>query len=254
MTQPLKNKVAIVTGASSGIGENAAIALANAGAAVVLGARRQEKGEAVAQRIRDNGGTALFLKTDVTDSSQAQALVDLAVSEFGGLDIAFNNAGTDGQSGPITDLDESTFDTVINTNVRGVWNALRAQIPALRTRGGGSIINTSSVLGSRGVAGMSTYVASKFAVEGLTKSVALEVAKQNIRINAIAPGPILTPMLESATGGNTDGFNGIVAMGRPGTVDEISPAVVFLASDQASYITGHSLPIGGGSKAGFVTS
>ncbi len=254
MTSTLKNKVVLITGSSSGIGEAAALAFAEAGASLVLGARRQDEGEAVARRIRDTGGNAVFLKTDVTNPAQVQALVDLAESEFGGLDVAFNNAGTDGESGMITDIDDSAFDTIINTNVRGVWNALRAQIPALRKRGGGSIINTSSVLGSRGVAGMSTYVASKFAIEGLTQSVALEVAKENIRINAIAPGPILTAMLENATGGNTDAFNSIVAMGRPGTTDEITPAVLFLASDQSSYVTGHSLPIGGGSKAGFVTS
>lgn len=253
MSQNLTNKVAIITGASSGIGEATAIAFAKAGASVVLGARRQEQGEAVAQRIRDTGGKAIFIQTDVTDPAQAQALVDAAVSEFGGLDIAFNNAGTEGTPGPITDSSQENFDQVIDTNVKGVWNALRAQLPALRARGGGSIINTSSVLGSRGVAGFSAYVASKYAVEGLTQSVALEVAKENIRINAIAPGPIQTEMLDRATGGNPDGFNGIVAMGRPGTTDEITPAVLFLASDDSSYITGHSLPVGGGAKAGFVT-
>jgi NAD(P)-dependent dehydrogenase (short-subunit alcohol dehydrogenase family) len=253
MGKLLEGKVALVSGANSGIGEAAAVALAEAGAAVVLGARREEKGEEVAQRIRDQGGRAVFLKTDVSIPAQNQALVDLAVSEFGGLDIAFNNAGTDGAPGPIADEDETNFDRVINTNVKGVWSAIRAQIPAMRSRGGGSIINTSSILGSRGVANFATYSASKFAVEGLTKSVALEVAKENIRVNAVAPGPIRTPMLEHASGGNTEVFNGIVAIGRPGTVDEIAPAVVFLASEQASYITGHSLPIGGGANAGFVT-
>ncbi|CAE7759607.1 yxbG [Symbiodinium sp. CCMP2592] len=253
MSHVLEGKVALVSGANSGIGEAAALALAEAGASVVLGARREDKGEAVAQRIRELGGKAVFLKTDVSVPAQNQALVDLAVSEFGGLDIAFNNAGTDGEPGPISDEDEGNFDRVIGTNVKGVWSAMRAQIPALRARGGGSIINTSSILGSRGVANFATYSASKFAVEGLTKSVALEVAKESIRVNAVAPGPIRTPMLEHASGGNTEVFNGIVAQGRPGTVDEIAPAVVFLASEQASYITGHSLPIGGGAKAGFVT-
>jgi NAD(P)-dependent dehydrogenase (short-subunit alcohol dehydrogenase family) len=253
MTQLLENKVALITGANSGIGEAAAYALADAGAAVVLGARREDKGQAVAQRIRDKGGKAVFLKTDVTDATQAQALVDLAITKFGGLDIAFNNAGTDGQSGAIVDVEEQAYDTIFDTNVKGVWNSIRAQIPALQKRGGGSIINTSSVLGTRGVAGMSTYAASKFAVEGLTKSVALEVAKDNIRVNAIAPGPIVTPLLENATGGNTDGFNGIVPQGRPGTTDEVAPSVVFLASQQSSYITGHSLTVGGGATAGFVT-
>jgi len=254
MTKVLENKVALITGANSGIGEAAAYALADAGAAVVLGARRQDKGQAVAQRIRDNGGRAVFLKTDVTDAAQVQALVDLAEQEFGGLDIAFNNAGTDGQSGSIVDVEDQAYNTIFDTNVKGVWNALRAQIPALQRRGGGSIINTSSVLGTRGVAGMSTYVASKFAVEGLTKSVALEVAKDNIRVNAVAPGPIITPLLENATGGNTDGFNAIVPQGRPGTTEEVAPSVVFLASEQSSYITGHSLTVGGGATAGFVTN
>jgi NAD(P)-dependent dehydrogenase (short-subunit alcohol dehydrogenase family) len=253
MSQILSGKVAIVTGASSGIGQAAAIALSQAGASVVLGARRQEHGEAVAKQITDNGGKAVFIKTDVTKAQDAQAIVDLAVSEFGGLDIAFNNAGTEGTPGPITDSSESNFDLIFDTNVKGVWNSIRAQLPALRQRGGGSIINTSSILGSRGVAGFSEYVASKFAVEGLTQSVALEVAKENIRVNAIAPGPIQTDMLNRATGGNPDGFNGIIAMGRSGTTEEITPAVLFLASDESSYITGHSLPVGGGAKAGFVT-
>ena len=253
MSGILEGKVALITGASSGIGEASAIALANEGASVVLGARRTQQGQSVADRINKNGGKAVFLKTDVVDPAQIQALVDLAISKFGGLDIAFNNAGTEGTPGPITESTQENYDQIFDTNVKGVWNALRAQIPAMRQRGGGSIINTSSILGSRGVAGFSAYVASKFAVEGLTKSIALEVAKENIRVNAIAPGPIQTDMLHRATGGNPDGFNAIIAMGRPGTTGEITPAVIFLASNDSSYITGHSLPIGGGAKAGFVT-
>jgi NAD(P)-dependent dehydrogenase (short-subunit alcohol dehydrogenase family) len=253
MSNILSGKVALVTGASSGIGETTALALAQAGAAVVLGARRENKLADLAKRITDAGGRAAYRVTDVTKPEDMQALVDLAESEFGGLDIAFNNAGTDGTPGPIADVDDSAYDQVMEPNVRGVWNALRAEIHAMRKRGGGSIINNSSILGTRGVANFGAYVASKHAVEGLTKSAALELAKENIRVNSVAPGPIQTPLLESATGGNTDAFNAIVAMGRPGTTEEIAPGVVFLASDQASYITGHSLPIGGGAKAGFVT-
>lgn len=249
----LERKVAVVTGANSGIGEATAIALAEAGAAVVLGARRIDKGEAVAERIRMAGGKAVFHQTDVTNDAQVAALIKAAEDEFGGLDIAFNNAGTDGTMGPLTDIDRGVYDQVMDTNVLGVWLSMRHEITAMRRRGGGVIINNSSVLGRRGVAGMSTYVASKHAVEGLSKSVALEVAGENIRINVVAPGPVVTPLLERATGGNTDGFNGIVPMGRPGTPDEIAPAVVFLASDGARYITGHSMPIGGGATAGFVT-
>ena len=253
MTQILKDKVALISGATSGIGEAGALALAKAGAAVVLGARREELGEALAQRIRDEGGRAIFLKTDVVDPAQFQALVDLAESEFGGLDIAFNNAGVDGPGGPITDVEDSAYSFIFDVNVKGVWNALRAQIPALRKRGGGSIINTSSIVGTHGVAGLSTYAASKHAVEGLTKSVALEVAKEHIRINAISPGPILTPLLDNATGGNPNAFNGIVAMGRTGTTDEITPALLYLASEQSSFVTGQSIVIDGGATAGIIT-
>ncbi len=251
--QDLTGKVAIVTGASSGIGAASAVALANVGAGVVLAARSVDKGEAVAEKIRAAGGKAVFVQTDVTHDDQLKALVGAAHSEFGGLDIAFNNAGTEGTPGPIVDSDPSNYDVVFDTNVRSIWNAVRHQIPALKARGGGVIINTSSILGLQGVANFATYVASKFAVEGLTRSLALELAGANIRVNTVAPGPILTPMLERASGGNPDVFNSIIPMDRPGTPEEIADAVVFLASDASKYITGHALPVGGGATAGFVT-
>lgn len=253
MMNTLQGKVALITGASSGIGETTAIALAQEGAAVVLGARRSDEGERVAETIRATGGKAIFRQTDVTDDAQIAALVKTAEDEFGGLDIAFNNAGVEGALGPLVDADIGVYDHVFGTNVRGVWLSLRHEIPAMKRRGGGVIISTSSVFGSRGVAGFGTYAASKFAIEGLTKSVALEVASDNIRINLVAPGPIVTPMLERATGGNTDAFNGVVPMGRPGAPEEIASAVMFLASDGARYITGESLQISGGATAGIVT-
>lgn len=250
MTQSLTNKVALITGASSGIGEATAIAFANAGAAVVLGARREDRLAELAKRITDAGGKAVYRKTDVTDSTQVQALVDLAISEFGGLDIAFNNAGTEG-SGlfPVVDDSETNIDQIFDINVKGVWHALRAEIPALQARGSGSIINNSSVVGHKGFGGFSAYAASKFAVEGLSRSVAAELAESNIRINTIAPGPIATDMADRLTGGDTAGLAQMVPMKRMGTVQEIAHTAVFLASDGAGFITGQSIAVDGGMLA-----
>ena len=247
MTYELNDKVALITGASSGIGEAAAFALADAGAAVVLGARRTEKLEAIAQQIKDNGGKAVFLKTDVTKREDVQALVDLAVSEFGGLDIAFNNAGIEGAGlNPIVDDSDDNFDQIFDVNVKGIWNALRATIPAISARGGGTIINNSSVVGHKGFGALSAYSASKFAVEGLSRSVAAELAESNIRVNTVAPGPIATDMADRISQGDPSGFAEMVPMKRLGTPDEIAQTVVFLASDASSYITGQSIAVDGG--------
>jgi NAD(P)-dependent dehydrogenase (short-subunit alcohol dehydrogenase family) len=247
MTYELTGKVALITGASSGIGEAAAVALADAGAAVVLGARRTDKLQAIAQRINDNGGRAVFLKTDVTKQEDVQALADLAVSKFGGLDIAFNNAGIEGAGlNPIITDSEENFDQIFNINVKGVWNALRAVIPAINANGGGSIINNSSVVGRKGFGAFSAYSASKFAVEGLSRSVAAELAESNIRVNTVAPGPIATDMVDRIADGDPSGFAELVPMKRLGTPDEIAQTVVFLASDASSYITGQSIGVDGG--------
>lgn len=247
MTHELSNKVALVTGASSGIGEASAIALAQAGAAVVLGARREDKLADLAKRINDAGGRAVYRKTDVTSTADVKALVDLAVSEFGGLDIAFNNAGIEGAGmSPITDDSEDNFDQIFDINVKGVWNALRAEIPAINARGGGSIINNSSAFGRKGFGALSAYAASKFAVEGMSRSVAAELAESGIRVNTVAPGPIDTSMAERVTGGNTDAIAELVPMKRLGTPEEIAQTVVFLASDASSYITGQAIGVDGG--------
>ena len=248
MTQKsLDQKVALITGASSGIGEATAITLAEAGAAVVLGARREDKLADLAQRITAAGGRAAYLKTDVTDINQTRALVELAVSEFGGLDIAFNNAGIEG-SGlvPLNEDQEENFDQIFDINVKGVWNSLKAEIPALVERGGGSIINNSSIVGRKGFAGFSAYTASKFAVEGLTRSVAGELAPSGIRVNTVAPGPINTDMPKRVTGGNTDAFVQMVPMARLGDPQEIADTVLFLASDASTFITGQSIAVDGG--------
>jgi NAD(P)-dependent dehydrogenase (short-subunit alcohol dehydrogenase family) len=243
----LENKVAVITGGSSGIGKATALAFARAGARVVLGARRTDAGEGVARLIRDEGGEAVFVKTDVTDPAQVEALVQTAVDTYGGLDIAFNNAGTEGdQLASVVEDTAENFKRILDVNVLGVWHAMRAQIPHLVKRGGGSIINNSSVAGRRGFGGFSAYSASKFAVEGLSRSAAQELAGSKVRVNTVAPGPIDTALLDRATGGDQSAFVQFVPMGRAGHADEVAAAVTFLASDAAGYISSQSLAIDGG--------
>ena len=241
----LNGKVAVVTGGTSGIGKATALAFGREGAKVAIGARREAEGEAVVREIREAGGDAVFVKTDVTDAAQVDALVKTAVDKWGQLDIAFNNAGIEGQHlAPIVEDNTDNLRAILDVNVVGVWNAMRAQLPHMTD--GGSIINTSSVAGRRGIGAFSAYAASKFAVEGLSRSVAQEVAGAKVRVNTIAPGPIETEMLERATGGDPSGFIGMVPMGRTGQVDEVANSVVFLASDDSGYITGQSIAVDGG--------
>ena len=243
----LASKVALVTGGTSGIGRAAAIALAEAGASVVIGARREAEGQDLVREIESSGGRAVFQNTDVTDAAQVAALVEKAVTEFGGLDIAFNNAGTEGEGMiPLIEETEENLRQVMEVNFFGVWQSMKAEIPALVERGGGAIINTTSVAGLRGFGAFSSYVSSKFAVEGLTRSVAQELAGSGIRVNSIAPGAIDTAMLDRSTGGDQTLFTSIAAMQRAGTVGEIASVVTFLASDSASYVTGHTMRVDGG--------
>lgn len=242
----LQDKVALITGGTSGIGRATAFALAKAGAAVVVGGRRETEGRAVIDTIVAEGGRATFVKTDVTDSAQVQALIDAAETEYGGLDIAFNNAGIEGTIAPLLDDTEENVRRVMEVNFFGVWNSLKAELPAMLRRGGGSIINTTSVAGLRGFGAFSAYAASKFAVEGLMRSVAQEVGPAGVRVNTVAPGPIATDLLERATGGDTTGFVQQVPMGRVGTAKEVAQLVTFLASEQASYINGSTLRVDGG--------
>lgn len=250
MSQKLQNKVALVTGGTSGIGRASAIALAKAGAKVVVSGRREAEGQETVRLIEAAGGQALFVKADVANEADVINLVTKTVEKFGGLHIAFNNAGVEGHPAPIAQATAEDYQHVFDINVKGVILSMKHEIPALLKSGGGSIINTASVAGLVGMPGAGIYVASKHAVLGLTKSAALEVAKQGIRVNAISPAAIQTDMLDRFTGGvQTDTGKYLTSLhpiGRIGQADEIANPVVFLASDDSSFITGQSITVDGG--------
>ncbi len=245
----LNGKVALVTGGTSGIGRESAIQLAKAGAKVVLAGRRQVEGDAVVAAIQEAGGEAIFVQTDIAKEEQVRHLVEETVRTFGRLDIAFNNAGID-QASMSTEFTEADYRLVFDINVLGVFLSLKYEIPAMLRSGGGSIINTSSFLGHVAVPGAGIYNASKHAVEGITKTTALELAGRGIRVNSVAPGGTATDMIDRFAGEEgTDSRAGLAAqhpMGRLGLAQEIAAAVLFLASDEASFITGISLPVDGG--------
>lgn len=250
MKNNIVSKVVLITGGTSGIGRAAALAFARESYRVVVAGRREEQGAAVVREILALGAEALFVRTDVTREADLAALVARTLERFGRLDVAFNNAGVEGRFGLTTaEQTEEHYTQVFDANVRGVLFAMKHEIPALLKSGGGSIINTSSTLGSVGIAGGGVYSASKFAVIGLTKSAALEYASQGIRVNVVSPGPIQTEMLDRAFGpGESDGKNYIatqVPAGRIGTVDEVASAVVWLASPGAAFVNGHDLIIDG---------
>lgn len=248
MHASLKHKVVLITGATSGIGKASALAFAKAGAKVVVSGRRDVEGQAVVSDIRTSGGDAIFVKVDVTIESQIQELVQATLSHYGRLDVAFNNAGVE-WTGTITEVIEPEYRRIMDTNVWSVVASMKYEIPAMLKTGGGSIINTSSVAGHVGMAGASIYVAAKHAVEGLTKSAALEFAAQGIRINAVAPAAIETDMVDRFSGGNEEALQylrNLHPMARMGASNEIAEPVLFLASDAASFMTGTSLAVDGG--------
>jgi len=240
-------KVALVTGGTSGMGQCTAVEFAKNGAKVVVAGRRAEEGEKTVAMIEAVGGEAIFQKTDVSNAADVKAAVEKAVEKFGRLDIAFNNAGYHGKFGAIADSNEEDFDLVMDINLKGVYLSMKYEIKQMLTQGGGVIVNTSSISGLRTMAGgLSGYVTSKAAVLALTKCAAVEYAQANIRVNAIAPGGILTDMLKTVSGGNTDAMAQFNPMKRLGTPDEIANTVIWLCSDQASYITGQTLAVDGG--------
>ena len=244
----LANKVVLITGASSGIGEAAAYAFAALGSKVVLGARRQSEGEAVAAKIRAEGGEAIFVQTDVLQESDIARLVATAVQSFGRLDVAFNNAGTEGEFSPLIEQSTDNYDFTMNTNVRSVLWSMRHQIPAMLANGGGAIINNASIVADIGFANAAVYTASKGAVVSMTRVAAVEYFKQGVRINTISPGVTFT-LMSNRLIGDLDTQNAFLATtpaGRAGHPAEIAAAVVFLASNAASYISGQTLNVDGG--------
>jgi NAD(P)-dependent dehydrogenase (short-subunit alcohol dehydrogenase family) len=240
--------VILITGALTGIGSATALAFAKRGGNLVVAGRHDEAGKALAEELRSLGSEAEFINADVRNEDDVHALADRTVAQFGRLDVAVNNAGTEGRPGPITDQTAESYAATFDTNVLGVILSMKHEVRVMRGQGGGSIVNISSTYGHEGAAGASVYVGSKHAVEGITKSVALETAKSGIRVNAVAPGPIDTGMLTRFTGTpeNKASLVAEVPMGRLGRTEEIADAIVFIASDQASYITGHVFNVDGG--------
>ncbi|MGA7693515.1 MAG: SDR family oxidoreductase [Candidatus Sulfotelmatobacter sp.] len=253
MTMELEGKVALVTGGTSGIGRETALLFTKAGAKVVVAGRRELEGNETVDLIRAAGGDGLFVKTDVSQGSEVAALIQKAVERFGSLDIAFNNAGIEGAWVPIIRQSEEDWDRTINVNLKGVWFCLKYEIrQMLKQGGGGAIVNMASVTGLIGSVGAGAYSASKHGVIGLTKTAALENAKSGIRINAVCPGVIETPMSERLFGAPAihKSVVGLHPVGRLGRPVEIAEAVVWMCSDRASFMTGQSLVLDGGFLAG----
>jgi NAD(P)-dependent dehydrogenase (short-subunit alcohol dehydrogenase family) len=248
----MQAKVVLVTGALTGIGQATALAFARAGGAhVVVSGRREDAGKALEAELRALGGEAEFVRADVRREDEVKNLVDKTVERFGRLDVAVNNAGTEGKVGPITEQSAESYAALFDTNVLGVLLSLKHELRVMSERKSGSIINISSTFGRIGAAGASLYVASKHAVEGLTKSAALEAAPFGVRVNAVAPGPIETEMLRRFAG--SDERKAALASGVPlkriGYPEEIAEVILFIASDKASFVTGASIPVNGGKSA-----
>ena len=241
-------QVVLITGGLTGIGRAAAVAFAKKGAKVVVAGRRDEAGMQLIDELRSLGSEAEFVNADVRKEDDVRAMVDTTVARFGHLDVAVNNAATEGQVGPITDQTAESFAATFDTNVLGVVLSMKHEVRAMQAQRSGSIINISSTYGHEGAAGASIYVGAKHAVEGITKSVALEVAKSGIRVNAVAPGPTDTGMLTRFTGTpkNKAALVKGVPLGRLGLPEEVADGIVFIASDAASFITGHILNVDGG--------
>lgn len=247
MESEFKNKVAIVTGGSFGIGRATALAFAKKEAKVVV-VDWKENTETI-DLITKSGGEALFIKCDVSKSSDVKAMVEKTIATFGRLDYAFNNAGIEGESAPVQDCSEENWDKTIGVNLKGVWLCMKYEIPEMIKQGKGVIVNCSSVAGLVGFSSLPAYVASKHGVIGITKTSALECAKLGIRVNAVCPGVIQTPMIDRLTGNDKEAiaqFTNLEPVGRFGQAEEIANAVIWLCSDGASFVTGHAMAVDGG--------
>ena len=247
MTHP----VVLVTGALTGIGRASALAFAREGARIVVSGRRDDVGQALATELRALGAEAEFVRADVRNDAEVQALVDRTVARFGRLDAAVNNAGTEGQPGPVVEQTAESYAATFETNVLGTLLSMKHELRVMLAQGSGSIVNISSAYGKIGAPGASVYVASKHAVEGLTKSAAIEVASKGVRVNAVAPGPIQTGMLDRFTGGDAgkEWMAGELPIKRLGTVEEVAAAIVFVAIGKSAFMTGVSLSVDGGATA-----
>jgi NAD(P)-dependent dehydrogenase (short-subunit alcohol dehydrogenase family) len=247
-----QNKVAIVIGGTSGIGRAAAVAYAREGARVVVAGRRAAEGEETVRLLEAQGGEGFFVTTDVSKAAQVKELVERTLQKFGRLDIAFNNAGIEQVPNPFLEQAEETFDRVVDVNAKGVWLSMKYEIPAMLKTGGGVIVNTASVFGVIGVPGNEIYIASKHAVIGLTKSVAVEFGKQGIRVNAILPGVVDTDMYKRFADDKPEfraQMDALHPIGRIGKPEDMAEAAIWLSSSKSSFVTGHSLLVDGGYTA-----
>ena len=252
MNTPSKNPpVVLITGALTGIGRATAIAFANEGARLVVSGRHNDEGQRLVAELRKLSSEAEFLRSDVRHEDDVRTLVDQTVARFGRLDVAVNNAGTEGKPGPVTEQTADSYAATFDTNVLGTLLSMKHELRVMLAQGHGSIVNVSSTYGRTGAPGASVYVASKHAVEGLTKAAALEAAGSGVRVNVVAPGPIETGMLNRFTG-TDDRKAGLVAgvpLQRTGRPEEIAQTIVFVASDKAPFITGASFAVDGGKTA-----
>lgn len=252
MAGQFDGKVALVTGASSGIGRASALAFAREGAKVVVADVAEDGGKETVRMIEAAGSEAAFAQADVTQASDVQRLIEKVVETYGRLDFAHNNAGILGELGPTANCTEENWDRVIATNLKSVWLCMRQEIPQMLSQGGGAIVNTSSAAGLIAFPALPAYVASKHGVAGVTKAAALEYARSSIRVNAVCPGYIDTPLVAAVGGGDPSldaAASGLVPVGRVGKPEEVAEAVVWLCSDGASYVTGHTMSIDGAMTA-----
>ena len=242
----LEGKTAIITGASSGIGKSTALLFAEEGAKIVITDLNAEGGKNVVKEIESKGGEAIFVKVDTSNPEDSKKSVEQTVAKFGKLDIAVNNAGISGPMQSIGEYDINAWNKVISINLSGVFYGMRYQIPAMLKNGSGSIINIASIMGSVATAGLSAYVTSKHGVAGLTKAGAIEYSKQGIRINAVGPGYIETPILNVLEKEQRDALAGLHPIGRLGEPEEVAELILWLASDKSSFVTGAYYPVDGG--------